>query len=143
MYRRILLPVDGSGTTERALENAVDLADRYDAEIRVLYVVDAAVFANDVETGTIVEEFESAGERIVGEVAERIRDAGHDHVTADVVRGTPHREILEYVDDHGIDVVVMGTRGRTGLDRYLLGSVTEKVVRLSPVPVLTVRETEP
>ncbi|TKX51858.1 universal stress protein, partial [Halorubrum sp. SP3] len=54
--------------------------------------------------------------------------------------GTAYRSIHNYVDDHGIDVVVMGTHGRKGIDRYLLGSVTERVVRTSDVPVLTVRQ---
>lgn len=63
-------------------------------------------------------------------------------VETDVRRGNPHREILDYADEHAVDLVVMGTHGRTGLDRYLLGSVTEKVVRLSNVPVLTVRATD-
>lgn len=56
-----------------------------------------------------------------------------------VAQGTPHQAILDHIDEHDIDLVVMGTHGRTGLDRYLLGSITEKVVRLSDAPVLTVR----
>lgn len=140
MYDRILLPTDGGETTERALAHAVDLVDRYDAELHVLYVVDATVFPNDVETGAIASEFETMGDRIVDRVAGEARAAGIDPAATAVVRGTPHRTILEYADEHGIDLVVMGTHGRTGLDRYLLGSVTEKIVRLSDVPVLTVRE---
>lgn len=141
MYDRILLPTDGSTTTDRALEHALDVASHSDATIHVLHVIDATVFANDVETGTIVEEFETAGERIVTEVAERAR-AADVAVATDVVRGTPHQTILEYGSEHDIDLIVMGTHGRTGLDRYLLGSVTERVVRLSPIPVLTVRSEE-
>lgn len=140
MYTRILLPTDGSETTDRALEHALDLAGQYDAELHVLYVVDATVFANDVETGTIVEEFETVGNRIVDNATQRAADAGIEPARTAVVRGTPHERILEYIDENDIDLVVMGTHGRTGLDRYLLGSVTEKVVRLSDAPVLTVRE---
>ncbi|GAB3031295.1 universal stress protein [Natronobiforma cellulositropha] len=139
MYSRILLPTDGSETTDRAFDHAVDLAKTYGADLHVLYVIDATVFANDVETGTIVEEFESVGDRVVERVARRARDAGVEPTTTAVVRGTPHQRILEYAAEFDVDVVVMGTHGRTGLDRYLLGSVTEKVVRLSDVPVLTVR----
>ncbi len=57
-----------------------------------------------------------------------------------ICAGDPHQVILNYADHHGIDIIVMGTHGRTGLDRYLLGSVTEKVVRLSDIPVVTVRQ---
>ncbi|WP_114575586.1 universal stress protein [Saliphagus sp. LR7] len=139
MYDRILLPTDGSETTDRALAHAADLADRYGADLHLLYVIDVTVFADDVETAGIVSEFETMGDRIVGRVAAEAREAGVEPAATAVVRGTPHRTILEYVDEEGIDLVVMGTHGRTGLDRYLLGSVTEKVVRLSDVPVLTVR----
>jgi len=59
-----------------------------------------------------------------------------------IVEGVPRTEILDYVGDAGMDMVVMGTHGRTGLDHYLIGSVAEKVVRRSPVPVVTVRLTE-
>ena len=140
MYDRILLPTDGSETTDRALAHALDLTSRYDAELHILYVVDATVFANDVETGTIVEEFETMGDRIVDHASEKAIDAGIEPASRTVVRGKPHRRILEYADESDIDLIVMGTHGRTGLDRYLLGSVTEKVVRISDVPVLTVRE---
>ncbi len=142
MYERILLPTDGSETTEHALEHAIDLADRYDAELHVLYVVDATIFADDVDTGAIVEEFETAGERIVDDVAEQARAADVEPVTTAVVRGTPHREILAYADAHDVDLLVVGTHGRAGIERFLLGSVTEKVVRLSEVPVLVVSRPE-
>ncbi|MFC4245843.1 universal stress protein [Natribaculum luteum] len=142
MYERILFPTDGSETTEHALEHAIDLADRYDAELHVLYVVDATIFADDVDTGAIVEEFETAGERIVDDVAGQARATDLEPVTTAVVRGTPHREILAYADAHDVDLLVMGTHGRAGIERYLLGSVTEKIVRLSEVPVLVVSRPE-
>lgn len=141
MYRRILLPTDGGETTDRALEHAVDLATRYDAEVVVLYVVDPGVVTGDIEVGSIVEEFESTGERVLEDVAERARAAGLERVTTELARGTPHRVILEYADEQDVDLIVMGTHGRTGLDRYLIGSVAGRVVRLSDVPVLTVRRT--
>lgn len=63
-------------------------------------------------------------------------------VTAAVVKGGPSETILEYADDHGVDMITMGTHGRTGLNRYMEGSVTERVVRLAEAPVLTVRATD-
>lgn len=142
MYRRILLPTDGSTTTDRALDHAADLASRYDAELHVVYVIDATVFSDDVATGTLQAEFEAQGESIVERVSDRAREAGVDDVVDAVLRGTPHREILDYAADREIDLIVMGTHGRTGLDRYLLGSVTEKIVRVSDAPVLTVRQSD-
>jgi nucleotide-binding universal stress UspA family protein len=72
-------------------------------------------------------------------VIQQAEAAGVNTIEGVVAQGAPHQAILDYVDEHDIDLVVMGTHGRTGLDRYLLGSVTEKVVRLSDAPVLTVR----
>jgi len=63
-------------------------------------------------------------------------------VTTETRRGEPYRTILDYADEAVVDVIVMGTHGRRGLDRYLLGSVTEKVVRAATVPVLTIRADE-
>ncbi|MFP8956402.1 universal stress protein [Natrialbaceae archaeon A-CW3] len=139
MYDRILLPTDGSETTSRALEHAADLAIRYDAELHILYVIDKAVFAGDIETGPIVDQFEAVGDSVLEDVATEAARAGVDPIVTHLGRGSPHSEILEYATDQDVDLIVMGTRGRTGLDRYLIGSVTEKVVRLSDVPVLTVQ----
>lgn len=142
MYERVLLPTDGSRASGRALEYAIDLAQQYDASLHVMYVIDKAVFAGDVEAGTIVSQFEQVGQSILDGVEADATKAGIETVITHLGRGSPHEAILEYTKEEEIDVVVMGTRGRTGLDRYLLGSVTEKVVRLSDVPVLTVRHSE-
>lgn len=139
MYERILVPTDGSEATKRAIDNAVDIASRYDATVHALYVVDTTVYAS-IETGAdlVVESLEQEGQKAVGAVVDRARAAGVETESA-VVTGSTHRAILDYAGEQGIDLIVMGTHGRTGLDRYLLGSVTEKVVRSSDVPVLTVR----
>lgn len=142
MYERILFPTDGPETTDRVLAHAVDLSERYSAQLHVVYAVDPTVFANDVETGVIVEEFDWAGERIADEAATRARDTGLEDVEGAVTHGPPSRAIIGYADDHDVDLIVIGTRGRTGLGRFLLGSVAERVVRLSPVPVFIVRRSE-
>ncbi|KOX97289.1 universal stress protein [Halorubrum tropicale] len=140
MYSEILVPTDGSPASDAAIEHAIDLADRYDARLHALYVVDGAAYSS-LEAGAeiVVEALESEGEEATTRVAEAAADAGVECVTS-VTSGTAYRSIHDYVDDHDIDVVVMGTHGRKGIDRYLLGSVTERVVRTSDVPVLTVRQ---
>ncbi|MEF8818381.1 MAG: universal stress protein [Haloferacaceae archaeon] len=166
MYDNILYPVDGSDGAVAAIDNVEDLARTYDAVVHVLFVAEHPELhglAGDVDTpdapgmggepegsttgmrgsGTGTEEIQSKaeakGQSAVTEVADRLD--GVETQTA-VLGGTPHEVILEYADQHDADIVVMGTHGRTGLDRYLLGSVTEKVVRLSDVPVMTVRRSE-
>lgn len=140
MYSEILVPTDGSPASDAAIEHAIDLAEQYGARLHALYVVDGGAYSS-IEAGAevVVEALESEGEEATGRVADAAADAGVECVTS-VTSGTAYQSIHDYVDEHGIDVVVMGTHGRKGLDRYLLGSVTERVVRTSDVPVLTVRQ---
>jgi len=141
MYEHILIPTDGSDAVDPAVERAIDLAETYGARLHALNVVNIASLSVEVNTPSVIESLEDGGEAAVEAVAERAADAGVD-VTTGVVHGTPYRSILEYADENDIDMIVMGTHGRSGLDRYLLGSVTEKVVRTADVPVLTVRMAE-
>ncbi|WP_224269341.1 universal stress protein [Haloprofundus salinisoli] len=139
MYDRILLPTDGSEAAEAAVPDAFELAETYDAEIHVLYVVDTRTLATvDLGAETVLSTLEEEGDAAVGRIRARAVDAGIDVVTA-VEAGSPADIIVDYSADHDVDLVVMATHGRRGLDRYLLGSVAERVVRSADVPVLTVR----
>jgi len=142
MYRTILVPTDGSDASAAAVDHAVDLADRYDARIHALYVVDSGSYGVLGEsTPTVVGALREEGSRAVSAVAEAAADAGVEADTA-VVEGAVHRSILDYADEADADLIVMGTHGRQGIDRYLLGSVTERIVRSSSLPVLTVRSAD-
>jgi nucleotide-binding universal stress UspA family protein len=138
MYDQILVPTDGSDGTRGAVEHAIDLSTTYDAALHTIYVVETNVGIDSSVPGTL-DALEEAGENAIDEVIRQAEAADVDTIEGAVAQGAPHQAILEYIDEHDIDLVVMGTHGRTGLDRYLLGSVTEKVVRLSDAPVLTVR----
>jgi nucleotide-binding universal stress UspA family protein len=136
MYDTILVPTDGSSGSERAITHAVELASTYGATLHALYVVDdAQVPVAGAET--LDDELAAAGKAAIEAVRERATDTDVAFVSA-LRRGDPTREILDYRDEIGADLVVMGTHGRTGLERHLLGSVTERVVRAAPVPVVTV-----
>ncbi len=141
MYERILVPTDGSEGAEKAIEHALDLAEKYDAEIHAYYVVDVRAESTTDLWSNLVGEFEEVGEKATESIEERAEDRGIKAVT-EVEHGIPHREIVSYSGENNIDLIVMGTHGRTGLDRMLLGSVTEKVVRNADVPVLTVGREE-
>ncbi|MFB6211805.1 MAG: universal stress protein [Halobacteriales archaeon] len=143
MYDHILLPTDGSDGTADAVDQAFGLAKAYDATVHALYVIDLKevnAIEHTFDTTEYVELFREEGESILGDLQTRAEDVGVDLVPV-IEKGLPHEVILEYSDDEGMDLIVMGTHGRTGLDRYLVGSVTEKVVRLADVPVLTTRLT--
>ncbi|MFC3476892.1 universal stress protein [Halobacterium litoreum] len=141
MYDDILLPTDGSDAADAAVANAVDLADHYGATLHVLYVADTTEYSTVTFEDSVVDPLEAEGETVVDAVVERAAERGVDAVGV-VMQGGVYRTILNYVEDNAIDVVVMGTHGRRGLDRALLGSVTERVVRTADVPVLTVRQRE-
>lgn len=104
----------------------------------MLFVVEDIPYAPEMMDGEIESRLRQIGEDAMEEIRERADDADVEIETA-IEDGTPHRAILEYADDEGVDLIVMGTHGRSGLDRYLLGSVTERVVRGAEIPVLTVR----
>lgn len=142
MYSEILFPTDGGPASQAALSHAVGLAEQYDARLHAVYVVDTIAYtAVDAGSETVLSALRQEGETALEAVAETTQDA-EIPVTSEIVSGSPYKQILTYADDNEIDLIVMGTHGRTGLDRYLLGSVTERVVRTASVPVLTVRAPE-
>ena len=140
MFERILIPVDGSEPARDAAQLGIDLAVEHGATVHGLYVVEPVTVAEG-GAGQIIESMQETGQEIVSELAEQAEAKGLS-VETDVKTGVAHREILEYAEANDIDLMVVGTHGRTGIGRYLLGSVTEKIVRLSDVPVLTVRPDE-
>ncbi|MFB6106238.1 MAG: universal stress protein [Halobacteriaceae archaeon] len=142
MYERILVPTDGSSGTEEAVTRAIDLADHYGATLHLLYVVDESALPLDAHARAVFEAAAQQGRESVVALADRARRAGVEPVITAVRRGTPHEVILDYAHEEGADVVVMGTHGRRGVDRYLLGSTTERVLRLADVPVLVVQMNE-
>ncbi|ARS90866.1 universal stress protein [Natrarchaeobaculum aegyptiacum] len=146
MYETVLAPTDGSDRSLAALEHAIDLANRYDATLHTQYVVESSpAFDAEIDEETERDIYGSlieAGERAVEEVAAEANSQGLDDVETAVDRGAPHEEILTYVEDNDVDIVVMATAGRTGSSRELIGSVAERVVRSSPVPVVTVNAQE-
>ncbi|WP_410764691.1 universal stress protein [Haloferax sp. DFSO60] len=141
MYREILVPTDGSSAADKAIEHAVSLAETYGARIHALYVVDTSIYTSlDAGADIVISALEREGKVALHQIEDAAEEAGVD-VESEVVTGTAYRSIKRYIEGHDIDLVVMGTHGRTGLDHYLLGSVTERIVRTSDVPVLTVRMT--
>jgi nucleotide-binding universal stress UspA family protein len=139
MYDHILVPTSGVEEPTPAAERAIDLAERSGATIHALYVLESGRIPIQDGSQWVLDDLAGVGEVALERVEKRARAAGVGTVETVEREGAPHREILSYVEEAGIDLLVMGTHGRKGLDRYLLGSVTEKVVRASPVPVLSVK----
>ncbi len=143
MYDRILVPTDGSDHALRAAEHAHYLAETFDATVHVVAVVDVQTAAGPFDAGGVSTAFVTRLTERSEAAVEAVRSVTDGEVVARTAtpRGAPVETILAYADDHEVDMVAMGTHGRTGVDRYVTGSVTERVVSRSEVPVLTVRAT--
>jgi len=139
MYETILVPTDGSEGALAAADHAIDVAGRYGATVHALFVADTRMspISSGMDREDLFDLLEGAGGNPTAPVIERAEAAGVaavEHVEA----GVPYRVIRRYVEDNDVDLVVMGTHGRTGLEHALLGSLTERAVRTLGVPVLAV-----
>ncbi len=138
-FNRILIPTDGSEYTKEAIKKGLELAKVLDAEVTALYVVDQTSFINFPMDSTIVSVYtllEKEGKDAIDYVQSEGAKLGLD-VKIRIEEGSPPRKIMEA--SKRFDLIVMGTLGRTGVSKLLLGSVAEKVVRFAECPVLVVR----
>ena len=144
MFDRILIPTDGSDPAKSAVEMALNLAEIHDAALHVLYSVDQPTSVSGMGEGfsgldDLLDALDERGQEATRAIVEQAKERDIP-TTAAVRRGNAHEDILTYADKNNVDVIVMGTHGRTGVKRALLGSVTENVVRHSEIPVLTVHK---
>lgn len=146
MFKHILVPTDGSEYTRAAISKGLELAKLMGADVTALYVVDQTSFINFPMDSTVVSVY-SLLEKEGKDAVEYIRLEGEKlgvSVVTSIVEGSPARKIVEVSETH--DLVVMGTLGRTGFSKLLLGSVAERVIRFTKCPVLVVKpegEVEP
>lgn len=146
MYERILVPIDGSATATRGLDEAIQLARLSGARLRLLHLVDALSFATGFETGMaytgdLLPLMRDAGQKLLDQAKARADAAGVPAETELCERlGVRLSDlVLEQAGAWPADLVVIGTHGRRGVRRLLLGSDAEMILRTSPVPVLLVR----
>jgi nucleotide-binding universal stress UspA family protein len=137
MFDRILFPTDGSEPAESALEYALRIAAEHEAAIHVLNVVDTSHHAALEGHDDVDDVLKQDGTEIVTEAAQRATERGIA-VTTEVLGGTPSEAIVGYSVRSGSELIVMPTHGRRGLQRFLLGSVTERVINTADVPVVAV-----
>jgi nucleotide-binding universal stress UspA family protein len=139
-FANILVPIDFGEPSERALELAVELAKQNGGEVIILHVFDvpASYAGMGISPIDLLAPMWAAGRKQLEDTLEKVKTT-IPGATEEIARGAPWREILAAIERHRPDLVVMGTHGRRGVPRAVLGSVAEKIVRLSPVPVLTVR----
>jgi nucleotide-binding universal stress UspA family protein len=139
LFKKILIPTDGSDNTKEAIMKGLEMAKMMGAEVTALYVVDQTSFINFPMDSTIVSVY-SMLEKEGMDAVEFVKAEGTKlgvKVTTQVEEGSPARKIIDASKLY--DLVVMGTLGRTGISKILLGSVAERVVRFAECPVLVVR----
>ncbi len=142
--KRILLPTDFSEQSGEATRYACAFAEQFQAELHVLHVVEklaATIPEAVVEMATALENYLEVAETKALAQLTKVLEPGWEqgkHVTLATRTGLAFLKIIEYAKEHEIDLIVMGTHGRTGLSHVLMGSVAERVVRMAPCPVLTV-----
>jgi len=140
--QHILVPTDFSEYADYALDYAIALAQKLQARLTVLHIIDTTPLG--VVEGTAMlppsywQELETDLEQRLEESLKRLDDVGLQGEPL-IVHGVPFQMIIEVAEGRDVDLIVMGTHGRTGLTHVLMGSVAEKVVRLAPCPVLVTR----
>jgi nucleotide-binding universal stress UspA family protein len=147
MYQKILVPVDGSATSELGLQEATKLAKLTGARVRLLHVVDVLSLAIAGEgmvgtAGDVLAAVRESGQAILQRAEASVQSAalGVDTVLLDNTAGRVAEIVADEAASWGADLIVLGTHGRRGVGRLILGSDAEQVLRLAPVPVLLVRD---
>jgi nucleotide-binding universal stress UspA family protein len=149
MYQKILVPIDGSATSARGLQEAIKLARLTGARLRLLHVVDELALATGLEaatmmTGDMMQLLREGGEKMLAKARARVEKAGIpvDTLLRDSLAGRVCDQVVDQAKAWRADLIVLGTHGRRGVGRMLLGSDAEMIVRLASVPVLLVRGKE-
>ena len=141
--QHFLVPIDFSEYANQALDYAITLAGKLGARVTLLHVIQplplGGVDMGMTLPGTFVQDLEAEIRRDMGALRERVTAAGLEGNMV-IVHGVPFHEIIEAAKTQQVDLIVLGTHGRTGLLYVFLGSVAEKVVRLAPCPVLVARQ---
>jgi nucleotide-binding universal stress UspA family protein len=141
MYKRVLVPLDGSVLAEQALPHAIAQARHFQAELILLKVVEPFPHARGMSLAAL-DRIKQQTHSWAHEYLERlVADIRQEGVLAQkiTIDGRPHTGIAEYAETNRVDLIVMSTRGQSGLSRWLMGSVADRVVRGATVPVLLVR----
>jgi nucleotide-binding universal stress UspA family protein len=153
MYSKVLVPLDGSEVSERALAHAQSLADAFGAKVHLLQIISLsheyeAFHGGGNESPTAVEYYLDMAQQLTADRQTRAEEylkaaaarleANGTQVETSVRQGSTLENITNFVTENGIDLIVMSTHGRGGLQRVLVGSVTDRVIRSSHVPVLAI-----
>jgi len=146
MYNRILVAVDGSETSNLALKEAIKLAKDQHAALRFVHVVDVSLIYIDLGAPYVLEyqkALQATGQRVIDDCSAIVRDAGIEFDTTSIVVDMIGQHVYDAIEEEAkrwqADLIVIGTHGRRGIRRFLLGSIAEGVARMTSKPVLLIR----
>lgn len=144
--KKILVAIDFSASSDKAFNSALFMAKQFDARLILVHVINEPIdmrgfYVPHISFDKLEEEINAGAEKLMEQFCRR-HLVGFDNYETLILPGTAYQEIIRAAEQHNAGLIVLGTNGRTGLDHVLFGSTAEKVVRLSPLPVLTVRLTE-
>ncbi len=140
LFRKILIATDGSEYTKKAVDHGIELAINIGAKLHAIYVIDTRAYGSIPLSASMEYTYSilrQEGDTAIKYVADRAEAAGLE-AEGIIAEGHPAEEIIKYAEENSIDLIVMGTLGKSGLDRFLLGSVADKVIRNSRIPVIAV-----
>ena len=142
VFSKILYVTDFSESSEYACQYAISIAGKYGCRICVAHVIEPFTYADDfgIDYAAQFREMEATAGRLLDNAAASMKRTGAD-IEGVLLSGNPSAEIVKFAKDNAIDLIVMSTHGRSGVEHILMGSVAEKVLRKSPCPVLTVKKT--
>ena len=150
MYKKILVPVDGSATSYRALDTAVELARSFGASLRLVHVIEEMAYLTGYDplggySGDLIGIMQESGRKVLEDAMARAKAAGVevDTILFDKLGERLAETVAHGAKQWGADLIVLGTHGRRGVGRLLMGSGAEQIIRLAPVPVLVVRDEAP
>lgn len=148
MYKKILLPLDGSELAEAAIPHAKNLALAFDAEVTLISVIEPiTMYTQPGMIGPVmdvpidIEDEIRAANKYLDEVKSKLV-AENIRIEAVTLTGYPAVQICDYAEENGIDIIVMSTHGRSGIQRWVYGSVADRILRAAKTPILLVRVTE-
>jgi len=140
--KRILIATDGSKASENVADFGIEIAKSSGAKIYAVYVIDVtfldSVLMDETSVKNVYAKFEIIGSEAISLIEENAKAAGIE-ATPILLKGNPAEKILDFAENHKVDMIVIGSTGKSGTERFMLGSVSEKVVRHAKVPVLVVR----
>ncbi|MFZ2499126.1 MAG: universal stress protein [Methanosarcina sp.] len=140
--RQILIATDGSETAKEAADFGLEMVGCSGAKVYAVYVIETTPYRSvpldQIWSKNVLEEFEKEGNEATFYVEKIAKDAGME-VESRVLKGEPAEKIVSFAEDNNIDMIIMGSLGKGGYERLVMGSVSEKVMRHAKIPVLVVR----